>query len=299
MDKLKNKTMSVMAMGKILGLSKVESYWLANKGRFEVILVNGKMRVVTESFEHWYAGQVKYHKVIGEPPGEMLRRESYSAKEIAEILGISEAHAYEVMKAGGVKPVLVDYRQRYPRAAFDRWYSGQSRYRNEADRLRDMEIEENSMSLPDMAKILDVPRNIVYGILNSRVGKEMLEVVIVADRKRVTKDSFDRWYCSQTEYLKPEDQPEGVPRPRPSYEETLAKEKVVSSKVEREVRHSDNPDFLTVDEAAIMAGTSVDRVYKWIKADRFPVLRVSRNVTRIPRDEFEAFLEARQKNERG
>ena len=155
------------------------------------------------------------------------------------------------------------------------------------------------MSLPDMAKLLDVPRNIVYGILNSRAGKEKLEVVIVAERKRVTLDSFDRWYCSQSEYLKPEDQPEGVPRPRPSYEETLAKEKVVSSKVEREVRHSDNPDFLTVDEAAIMAGTSVDRVYKWIRADRFRVLRVSRNVTRIPRDEFEAFLEARQKNERG
>ena len=47
------RTMSVREMGKLLGLKKVESYWLANKGRFEVILVNGKMRVVTKSFERW------------------------------------------------------------------------------------------------------------------------------------------------------------------------------------------------------------------------------------------------------
>ncbi len=297
MDKPKNKTMSVMTMGKLLGLKKVESYWLVNKGHFDVILVNGKMRVVTESFEHWYAGQVKYHKVNGDPPGERLRQESYSAKDIAGMLSISEAHAYEVMKAGGVKPVLVDYWQRYPKTAFYEWYAGQSRYRNEADRLRDAEIEETSISLPEMAKILDVHRNTVYSILNSRVGKEMLEVVTVADRKRVTLESFERWYCSQSLYLKPEDQPEGVPRP--SCESTPAKKIPVSPEVEKEVRHSNNPVFLTVDEAAVMAETSTERVYRWIRADRFPVLRVSRNVTRIPKDEFETFLESRQKNERG
>ena len=98
-------------------------------------------------------------------------------------------------------------------------------------------------------------------------------------------------------YLKPEDQPEGVPRP--SCKSTPAKKTAVSPEVEREVRHSENPDFLTVDEAAVIAETSTERVYRWIRADRFPVLRVSRNVTRIPKDEFVNFLESRQKKERG
>ena len=52
-----------------------------------------------------------------------------------------------------------------------------------------------------------------------------------------------------------------------------------------------NPDYLTVDEAALQAKTSTARVYKWISAGRFPVLRFSKMVTRIPRKEFEAFLE--------
>ena len=65
---LPKKTMSVREMGKLLGLKKVESYWLIHKEYFETILVAGKMRVVIESFESWYARQVKYHKVSGEAP---------------------------------------------------------------------------------------------------------------------------------------------------------------------------------------------------------------------------------------
>ena len=180
-------TMSVREMGKLLGLKKVESYWLVHKEYFDTILVNGKMRVVIESFEHWYAGQVKYRKVNGEPPGKRLRQESYSARDIAGMLQISEMYVYELMKAAGVKPVLVDYWQRFPKEAFDEWYTHQTRYRNQADRERDAEIEENTMSMPDMARLLDVPRNIVYHILRSSPGQELLEVVIVGDRNRITR----------------------------------------------------------------------------------------------------------------
>ncbi|HCI83093.1 MAG TPA: DNA-binding protein, partial [Lachnospiraceae bacterium] len=261
---LPKKTMSVREMGKLLGLKKVESYWLIHKEYFETILVAGKMRVVIESFESWYARQVKYHKVSGEAPGGLLKQESYSAGDIAEILGISEAYAYQLMKAGGVKPILVNYWQRFPKEAFNHWYASQSRYRNADDRLRDAELEENSMSMPDMARLLDVPRSHVYSILNSERGKEMLEVIVVADRKRITKESFERWYASQTKYLKPEDQPEGVPRRHKSYADSLVKKKVRTNKGTKEVRYSDNPDYLTVDEAALQAKTSTARVYKWI-----------------------------------
>ena len=291
MNTLPKKTMSVREMGKLLGLKKVESYWLVHKEYFETILVTGKMRVVIDSFENWYARQVKYHKVSGEAPGALLKQESYSAGDIAEILGISEGFAYELMKAGGVKPILVNYWQRFPKEAFDRWYASQSRYRNADDRLRDAELEENSMSMPDMARLLDVSRSIVYNIINSERGKELLEVIVVADRKRVTKESFEKWYVSQHTYLKPEDQPKGVPRRHKSYADSLTKKKVRTNKGKREARFSDNPDYLTVDEAALLAKVSTARVYKWISAGRFPALRISKMVTRIPRKEFEAFLE--------
>ena len=290
MTKCPKTTMSVPEMGKLLGLKKVESYWLVHKAFFETILVGGKMRVVIESFENWYARQVKYHKVTGEPPGEMLKQESYSARDIAGILGVSESYAYEVMKAAGVKPVIVDGWQRFRREDFERWYSSQTRFRNDEDRCRDKEIEESSMSMPDMARLLDVSRSVVYGILQSDLGKELLEVIIVADRKRITKESFDRWYASQTSYLKPEDQPEGVPRKRRSYADTLVKKKVKTGSGTREIRYSSNPDYLTIDEAAYMAKVSMDRIYRWAQSGKIPALRISKKMTRIPRAEFESFL---------
>jgi len=290
MDMHPKTTMSVREMGKMLGLKKVDSYWLVHKEFFDTILVNGKMRVVIDSFEYWYAGQVKYRKVNGNPPGQRLAQESYSARDISRMLGISEQYSYEVMKEAGIKPVLVDYWQRFPKKDFDEWYAGQSRFRNTEDRLRDAEIEENSMSMPDMARLLDVPRSVVYKILRNSPGREILEVITISDRKRITKESFERWYSSQTEYLKPEDQPKGVPRKYPTYKDSLTKKKVVTYQGVKEVHSSANPDYLTVSEAAVIADCSTVRIYMWIKNDRFSVMRLPGRVIRIPKIEFEEFL---------
>lgn len=54
MDK-KKTTMSVPEMRRMLGLRKTDSYWLVHKQCFETVMVKGKMRIVIDSFEHWYA----------------------------------------------------------------------------------------------------------------------------------------------------------------------------------------------------------------------------------------------------
>ena len=41
--------MSVRNMGRLLGLKKVESYWLVHKNYFETVVIAGKMRVVISS----------------------------------------------------------------------------------------------------------------------------------------------------------------------------------------------------------------------------------------------------------
>ena len=58
------KTMKVGDMGRMLGLGKTASYWLVKKNYFETIVVNGRMRVVVESFENWYASQTHYKKMM-------------------------------------------------------------------------------------------------------------------------------------------------------------------------------------------------------------------------------------------
>lgn len=55
-------TMSVPEMRKLLGLKKTDSYWLVHKNLFKTQIIGGMMRIDLESFEKWYANQVKYKK---------------------------------------------------------------------------------------------------------------------------------------------------------------------------------------------------------------------------------------------
>ena len=81
----KKTTMSVAEMRKMLGLKKTESYWLIHKNQFETITVCGKMRIVLDSFENWYANQVHYKKINGEAPGKEIRKTSLSIRDLSEL----------------------------------------------------------------------------------------------------------------------------------------------------------------------------------------------------------------------
>ena len=59
-------------------------------------------------------------------------------------------------------------RMRVPTDAFWDWYYSQSRYRTQEDRKKDAAAEAASLSMPEMARLLDVPRSTVYGILSSK-----------------------------------------------------------------------------------------------------------------------------------
>lgn len=59
----KKSSMSVMEMGRLLGLGKTESYWLIKKNYFKTIIAGKRMRVMVDSFEQWYENQTHYKKV--------------------------------------------------------------------------------------------------------------------------------------------------------------------------------------------------------------------------------------------
>ena len=289
METKQKKTMSVREMGRLLGLKKVESYWLVHKEYFDTVLVSGKMRVVIESFENWYAGQIKYRKVTGEPPGEKLRQESYSAQDMGKMLGVSEDVAYYIINRYELPTILVDYWKRVPRDAFEKWYASQSKYRTLEDQEKDAELERHSMTMPEMARLLDVPRKTVYEIMRSERGRKTLQVIELAGKKRVLNRSFDIWYAGQTEYLKPEDRA-GHPEAANIHYADCLKSSPKRTKKETPKAVSSNPEYLTVDEAALMAGVEHGRILKWIRKNRFPVVRSGKKLIRIPRTAFEDFL---------
>ena len=191
-------TMSVRNMGRLLGLKKTESYYLLNKHHFETITIAGKTRVVVESFEKWYAGQDRYKKIDGPGPGTALKAESLSFADIASMFGISTDSVRELIIRRGLPTFWQDNKLRVPRDEFDRWYASQSRYRNTEDREKDREAKEKSMTVPEMGRLLGLDSRAAWKLYTA--AKDMLVLIRVADRPRITKVSFEKWYGSQSEY---------------------------------------------------------------------------------------------------
>lgn len=194
------KYMTAAEMGALLGLKKTERYWLLHRHHFEWEEIMGEFRVNIASFEKWYANQVKYKKVNGEEPGKELKEWSYSPQEIADLLGINHTSVYEILLKNNIETVLVDYWKRVPKEAFYKWYNGQTRYRTKEDRERDAAIENATITMPEMARLLGVSRKTVYSILKHSSYKDMFEIVVVADRKRITRKSFEHFLESQEKY---------------------------------------------------------------------------------------------------
>ena len=195
-------TMSVREMGRMLGLQKTDSYWLVNKRFFKTVQINGKTRVDMESFNRWYDSQVKYQIVGGRPPGSLLRELSFSPREMAEELGVSEAYVYEIIEMNNIPVTTVDYLKRVMKKDFYAWYQSQTHFRTKADREKDAGLERDSMTMPEMARLLGVPCSEVYRILSLKKNRGIFEIITVGDKKRITKESFEKWYAGQSQYKK-------------------------------------------------------------------------------------------------
>ena len=125
-------SMSVMEMGKSLALGKTESYWLVHKEQFETRFVAGKMRVMVESFERWYANQLHYKKISGELPGKELLKSTMTVPTMAKLLGIKEANAYELIHRLHFRSVKTEYssqRLLIDKATFNEWLKKQTHYK--------------------------------------------------------------------------------------------------------------------------------------------------------------------------
>ena len=123
---MKKKSMSVREMRRLLGLGKTESYWLVKKNYFDTVIIAGKMRVMIESFENWYANQLHYKKIIGEAPGKNWTSITMSIQETARLLGIAEGTLYDLMKKKPFKTVKVGMYTRIYIDSFEDWYNSQS-----------------------------------------------------------------------------------------------------------------------------------------------------------------------------
>ena len=173
----KRTSMSVPEMGRLLGLGKTESYWLIKKNYFKTITVGGTMRVMIDSFEEWYANQFKYQKVDGTPPGEELKKTTYSVEELGQRLGLKEATAYELVAKGHFEIVEVLGKRRVTKESFEKWYASQSDYRTVEDQElmltswhRPMVFRKSQGCLGCIARQSTISSQVAISILSRSAG---------------------------------------------------------------------------------------------------------------------------------
>jgi excisionase family DNA binding protein len=280
MDEKQGTTISVPEMGRMLGLKKTDAYWLVHKQCFETVTVGGKIRVVLESFEHWYANQIKHKKVDGTPPGQELRANSYSVKEMAEELNVAEGVAYDIIKRYGIETFEVDSWKRVRKDVFDAWYKTQSRYRTQEDREKDAELEASSMSMPEMARLLLISRQEAYNILLTGKDRAKFEFVYICGRRRVTKKSFENWYVGQTKYRKLCDR---------SPEEIAGIEKEHKEAEHPRLKVDENKAAFNLQEASVLLDLTYNEVRSLIKSGDLGAKKYGTRYL-IPRDEIQWFI---------
>lgn len=183
------ETMTVPQMRKMLGLKKTESYWLVHRNFFQTDIVNGHMMIDMESFEKWYANQVKHRKVDGPEPGAELTKMSYSFAEVAEMLGVSGAVVYEIWDKNNLETFTVDFVKRIPKEVFEKWYAGQTRYRKRKHGSHVGAKRSRYISRDEAAVMAGVTPSTV-----SRWADEGYFRFTKTDKiLRIRRDSFERW----------------------------------------------------------------------------------------------------------
>lgn len=142
-----------------------------------------------ESFEKWYANQVKHRKVDGPEPGAELTQMSYSFAEVAEMLGVSGAVLYEIWNKNNLETFTVDFVKRIPKDVFEKWYAGQTRYRKRkhgshvgAKRSRYISREEAA-----------VMAGVAPATVSRWAGEGYFRYTKTDKILRIKRDSFENW----------------------------------------------------------------------------------------------------------
>lgn len=265
--KLKN-TMSVPEMRRLLGLKKTESYWLVHRNFFETRIIDGRMRVDLESFEKWYANQVKHKKVNGEEPGAELLKTSYSFMDAANLLGIHNSNLYEIWRRENLETITVDSVKRIPVDVFERWYENQIMYQK-ADRMPTLtDLEADYIPLQEAAGLLGITKEKLSVITRASRYKDIFEIRVYDNKKWISKKSFQQFLNAQNVY-------QVIKEP----------EKEMSTREES----METKEFISRQEAAALAGVTSATITKWVQLERFPCVGAGR-VLRIYRKEFLQWL---------
>ena len=160
--------------------------------------------------------------------------------------------------------------------SFQNWYKSQSRYRTKEDREKDALLEDATITMPEMAQLLGTTRSSVYTILDNPKYSHFFEFIVIAEKKRITKESFQKFLEGQDRYKLD---------PSNDYEELAQEQNIALANFRRKklsqtgIRGSNgNIKYLTFDEASYLAKVSRSMINKWADKGKFIVIKVGSRV---------------------
>ena len=163
---------------------------------------------------------------------------------------------------------------------FEKWYVQQQKHRTKKDRAADRVREEISLSMPEAARELGIPRNEVYKIFKSKANRGKFEYLKIRDQWRVTRASFDQWYNGQAEYVKPGERPEHI---------AAESERERRDQEARRLNLFREKTVYSIEEAALLLRISYKKTYRMIKKGEINANKYSRSYF-IDKEEIRRFL---------
>ena len=129
-----------------------------------------------------------------------------------------------------------------------------------------------------MAKLLGIPREKVYWILDCKKYRDCFVIEHVADRRRITKTSFEIWLNSQSTYR--------------------LQEPVIEAHEEPplELKCPKSEKYYSFQEIQDFYGVSRTTLVTWIREEGIPTIDVGR-AKRVRKDVFDDVLKSKRKVE--
>ncbi len=120
-----------------------------------------------------------------------------SVPDVMRILGLGKTATYRLINQCRFKTYLVLGKMRVDVDSFEDWYAGQFHY-EKVNGERPGKKYGKTLSPLTVAKVLGIPRSTANDLMNDGI----VEFIWVDGKRRIKRESFDKWYASQSKYTK-------------------------------------------------------------------------------------------------
>ena len=139
----------------------------------------------------------------------MSEKRCYTVQELQEILGVSRPTVYNLLKKTDrywlvhknvFESKEIAGKMRINITSFEKWYANQIKYHKVTGEELGKELKAWSYSVPEMARLLGLTRSQVYQILRNPKYSHFFETIVIAEKKRITKENFQKFLEGQNQF---------------------------------------------------------------------------------------------------